>query len=583
MLNNKLSKFIAEDPHKEKDFVSTLASYVPLYEDHENASLLSADAYQAKHATRTYRYGELRGKRVDGFPLCVKRDAAGELNVTFTDDIHALIVGATRSGKTTGFVLPFLNLMPLKENKPSVVISDPKGELYRGTHKTYEENGYRIIVLDFINYLRSDCWNPLTKIYRKYQEYLSVEKEVDVTEENGEYYHTFRGEVYRDEQELRRAIDEARGVLYTEVDNAIISIGEAVSPVVKESDPYWEQMAATLFEGFLWAMLEDSDPDADRKGRPLITEDTYSFETISTIFAAFTSSSSELDDHGYFTNRPISTSKARRLVETAIIKLSANVTRSCIISSFLAKMKPFKDACVSRLTCANTFDIPSLADDDKPTVIYVSYKDEDALHYQVISLFFSDLYLGLIDAARKKEGRLERPFYFLLDEFGNFPKFSSFENVISACGSRNIWFMLIVQSYAQLYRVYGKETAEIIIDNLNMHLYFGSNNYETKHAFSEECGKHTVLSPLSALNGKGSQIESFQSVEVPLVPVSRLSQLGIGEFFVTQMRGDIVLSYSERSYLCPEYDQGDDGIFRKAPINFADKRYKYDMGWIYGD
>ncbi len=579
MLNKLLNQYVDKTPKKEQDFVTVLGNYVPLYEDQENAKLITANDYQIKNAERTYRYSELKGKEINGFPICVKRNTEGELCATFTDDIHALVVGATRSGKSTGFVLPFLNLMPLKKNKPSIVLSDPKGELYRGTHKTFEDNGYRVIVLDFINYLRSDCWNPLTKIYRKYQEYLNVSKEVKTEEENGSYFHVFRGERYNSRPALTRAIDEVRDALYTEVDNAIISIGEAVCPVLKDSDPYWEQMAATMLEGFLWAMLEDSDPKADRGGRPLITEDTYSFETVSAIFASFTSSNNELDDHDYFVGRNINTSKARRLVETSIVKLSANVTRSCIISSFLAKMKPFKDACVSRLTCANTFDIPSLADDERPTVIYVSYKDEDALHYQVISLFFSDLYLGLIDSARKKDGRLERPFYFLLDEFGNFPKFSSFENVISACGSRNIWFMLVVQSYAQLYRVYGKETAEIIIDNLNMHLYFGSNNHETKEAFSKECGRHTVLSPLSALNGRSGQIENYQSVEVPLVPVSKLGKLAIGEFFVTQMRGDVLLSFAERSYLCPEFYQGDNAAFRKAPVDFSDARYKYDLSW----
>ena len=55
--------------------------------------------------------------------------------------------------------------------------------------------------------------------------------------------------------------------------------------------------------------------------------------------------------------------------------------------------------------------------------------------------------------------------------------------------------MLILQSYAQLYNIYGKETAEIIKDNLNAHIFFGTNNPETKREFSEECGKKTIISP----------------------------------------------------------------------------------------
>ena len=128
--------------------------------------------------------------------------------------------------------------------------------------------------------------------------------------------------------------------------------------------------------------------------------------------------------------------------------MSASSTRSCIISCFAEKIKKFRDTSVRRITCANTIDIDSLDDDEKPTVIFISYKDEDSLHYSVISLFISDLYTSLIATARRKNGSLKRPCYFLLDEFGNFPKFKDFENVISACRSRNIWFFLIIQSYA---------------------------------------------------------------------------------------------------------------------------------------
>jgi len=580
MLNEKLKQHMRAEQQTNAHFIKTLARYTPLYGDYENAELSSADELQGARAADTYRYSELGGKEINGFPLCVKRDEAGELNVTFTEDTHALIVGATRSGKSTGFVIPFLNIMPLKKNKPSIVVSDPKGELYRDTHKTFEENGYRVIVLNFIDYLHSGSWNPLSKIFRKYQRHLSIEDTLGTVEENGEYYHTLDGTVYRSAAALRDALAERHDAILTEVDNDIISIAEMVSPVLKDSDPYWENMAATFFQGFLWALLEDSDPFAKPTRRPLVTEDTYTFDTIGAVFSTFYQVDGELKDNGFFTSRPES-SKARRLVEEGILKLSANSTRSSIVSHFTDCMRPFRDACVSHITCTNTFDIYDLANDERPTVLYVAYKDENDLNYKIISMLFSDLYLTLIESARRVGGKLERPFYFLLDEFGNFPRFSSFENVISACGSRNLWFMLVVQSYAQLYRIYGKETAEIIIDNLNMHLYFGSNNYSTKEAFSTECGKHTVPSPLSAINGRGNQIESFRSDEVPLVPISKLSRLGIGEFYVTQMRGNTVLSYSERSYLCPEYSRADRIEYPPSPVRFADKRYHYDISCFY--
>ncbi len=556
----------------ESDYATLLGGRTHFFDVYENAGLCDSGTYQAIRRDRTYHFSELSGLEIKGFPNCITRDKDGKLNVTFTDDTHVLVLGATRSGKTTGFVLPFLNTMPLKKNKPSIVVSDPKKELYRGTCQRFRDNGYRVIMLDFQDYSHSDCWNPLSKIYRAYRRYLSVEDEVTAVREGDEYYNVFRGVTYRTQTELGQAIAEVKDSLGAEVDNMIISISERISPVSKEQDPYWDMMSATLMQGFLWAMLEDSVPGL---GYGQITEDTYSFDTILRIVDTFTNSRGDaLDDRGYFSSRDPKTSKAYQLVYGSIIGMSATVTRSCILSNFLGKVKKFRDTSIRRITCTNTFDIDEL-DSGKPTVIFVAYKDEDSLHYDTISLFLSDLYTRLIAIARNNNGTLNRPFYFLLDEFGNFPCFASFENVISACGSRNIWFLLIVQSYAQLERVYGKETAAIIIDNLNMHIFFGSGNYDTKRAFSEECGSHVIFSPLSAINGNTECIERYEKEYVPLIPISRLGYLENGECIITQMYGDVVWSRIERSYLCPEYDNARVDEPYASSVRFSDPKYTY--------
>ena len=270
-----------------------------------------------------------------------------------------------------------------------------------------------------------------------------------------------------------------------------------------------------------------------------ITEDNYSFETVLKIFDEFTDSERDYDG-GYFTRRDIKTSKAHQLARKCIIE-QAPTTRRCISSEFAAKISKFRDTAVRRITCTNTFEMQEL-DDGKPTVIFVSYKDEDSLHYEVISMFLSNLYTELIAVARRNGSKLKRPFYFLLDEFGNLPKFNDFDKVISACAGRNIWFLLILQSYAQLYNIYGKETAEIIKDNLNTHIFFGTNNADTKREFSGECGKKTIIAPTSALNGSGEYIERFDKDTVALIPVSALTNIGVGECIVTQMREDVIWS-----------------------------------------
>ena len=120
------------------------------------------------------------------------------------------------------------------------------------------------------------------------------------------------------------------------------------------------------------------------------------------------------------------------------------------------------------------------------------------------------------------------------------------------------------------------ETAEIIKDNLNTHVFFGTNNPETKREFSEECGKKTILSPTSALNGSGEAIERFEKDTVALVPVSALTKLAPGQCIVTQMREDVLWSRFERSYTCPEFreDQADPAA-RQAAVRFCDAKYTY--------
>lgn len=541
---------------------------IELFRDYENAKLCTVQEFAELHKDATARYRELGKRNWEGIPISLVRDEKGELRVTFIPDTHLLAIGATRSGKTTGYVIPTINVLLSKKNKPSLVISDPKQELYRTNAKKFEQNGYRVLMLDFTNYSHSDCWNPLTKYYRAYQKYLSVESTVKLVEVDGEWKNEFQGVVYESQEELDRAIEGERENYYDEVEKGITSLSFAVVPDTSQKDPFWDDSSRDLLKAILYGMLEDSETGE-------IAENNFSFDTVLKILDSFTDSDTNYDK-GYFTNRDIATSKAHQLARKCIIEQAAT-TRRCISSEFATKISKFRDTAVRRITSTNTFDIREL-DDREPTVIFVSYKDEESLHYEVISMFLSNLYTELIAVARKKGERLERPFYFLLDEFGNLPKFKDFDKVISACAGRNIWFLLILQSYAQLNNIYGKETAEIIKDNLNVHVFFGTNNPETKREFSEECGRKTVISPTSALNGSGETIERYEKDTVALVPVSMLTKLEPGECIVTQMREDVLWSRFERSYTCPEF--GDDHANpdeREVPYKFLNSRYVHNL------
>ena len=74
---------------------------IELFKDYENAKLVTADEFIASHGEVTVKYSDLGTRCIDGIPICMKRDGAGDLQVTFTPDTHLLAIGATRSGKTS--------------------------------------------------------------------------------------------------------------------------------------------------------------------------------------------------------------------------------------------------------------------------------------------------------------------------------------------------------------------------------------------------------------------------------------------------------------------------------------------------
>lgn len=539
---------------------------INLFKDYENARLDELYYYKLQNPDKTVLYDDLKNTEVAGLPIGVTRNAAGGLEVTFVPDTHLLAIGATRSGKTTGYVVPTINVLLQKKNKSGMVISDPKQELYRQSAAEFEKQGYRVILLDFNNYRHSDCWNPLTKFYRLYQKYLAVEKSVQAVETPSGNRNVFEGKVYEDQFELECAVSERRDEYFDAVEKGITALSHTVVSALNTKDPFWEDSARDLFCAILYGMLEDSESG-------IITEDTFSFDTMMRVFDSFGDDANGSYDNGYFKNRPES-SRAYRLAHKCILE-QAPVTRRCITSTFATKTNKFRDTSVRRITCTNTFEMNSL-DDAQPTVIFLSYRDEESLHYEVISMFLSNLYTELIAISRKKKGRLERPFYFMLDEFGNLPKFADFDKVISACGGRNIWFLLILQSYAQLGHVYGSGIAEVIKDNLNTHVFFGTNNPETKREFSRECGMKTIISPTSALNGQSERIERYDKETVALVPVCKLDHIPPGDCIVTAMGSDVLWSHYERSYLCPEFvGVPSEPTDRQPRVRFSDPRYNY--------
>lgn len=518
-------------------------------------------------------YGEIGKKAMTGV-LKASWHVDGKLMQVYTEqENHVGVIAATRLGKTTSYVVPTILSYAVQPVKRSMIISDPKGEIYRLTSETLRQEGYKVVLLNFRDYVHSECWNPLTPIFRKYRKTMEIYDEVGVVDTNDGPRNIFRGEVYHDNKVLNHTLELARAIMLDEVGNDIDTLAAMLMPTQSLKDPYWENSARELLKAFLWAMLEDSE----REDNP-ITEDTFSFSTILTLLNRIHSGKGvSFDDGGYFTDRG-EQSRAYQLAKNNVIE-NGDVTRSCILAVFNTGISIFRDCAMRLVTSCNSFDFSAF--NDGPVAVYIDYRDEVKVHYQIISLFVQDAYRYLIEqATNKPKGKLEVPFYFILDEFGNFPAIKDFETTISACAGRNIWFILIIQSYAQLNSVYGAAVAEIIRDNLNVHIFFGSNNPSTLESFSHECGQQTRVSPLSALNGNGAEIDVYQIETIPLVPKSMLSHFSPGECIITEANsGYVMFSKLERYYLCDEFKNLKLASEKDytCSVNPFDEKYTYVM------
>ena len=135
-------------------------------------------------------------------------------------EYHTLVIGATGSGKTQNTILPTIKVLAKKGE--SVVVTDPKGEIYEKAGGLLKKNGYKIILLNFRNPQNGNTWNPLELPYRLYK--------------NG-----------NQDKAIELLDDLALNILYDETNT--------------NSDPFWEKTAADYFSGIALAMFEDTTED----------------------------------------------------------------------------------------------------------------------------------------------------------------------------------------------------------------------------------------------------------------------------------------------------------------------------------
>ena len=212
---------------------------------------------------------------------------------------------------------------------------------------------------------------------------------------------------------------------------------------------------------------------------------------------------------------------------------SSNQAMASVISTALSRLNSFIDSELEQILCFDTsIDVEEFC--NSKSAIYLVLPEDDATKHFLISLIFQQLYREMLTVADEKGGQLDKRVMFYMDEIGTLPKVDGLEMIFSASRSRKVSIVAIIQSLAQFEKTYGKEGAEIIMDNCQCTLFGAfAPNSKTAEAMSQNLGKQTVLSgSVTRSSGKDGASRSLQMIERPLMTVDELKSMPKGHFIV---------------------------------------------------
>jgi len=507
----------------------------------ENQRFLT-DKELDKNFTNCY-FDELKNLSHTGVPFrAVYKNK--KIKIHFTPDCHTLIVGATGTGKTVSFIEPALQILSSLKNKPSLFVTDAKGELYSHHSKKLKESGYNLLLLDLTEPYNSIQWNPLESIYDDWQKQLHLEEEIlkhtndpvrnynfiKVGDVQNEEWYEFDGKAFSTLKDALIEVEVNKSKIRNDCLENIKEIASAICTIENEKEKSWEQGARDYFQAVLIAMLEDSENEALG-----MTKERFNF------FNAYKIAMNKEEEYEvvkqYFNGRsPLSSTKQ---LASNITQTNAKTTRDGYMSTLNTKLSMFADSGICFLTSKNSIDFYNM--DEQPTAFFIKIPDERATRYTLASVCISQAYKQFVSKARQNEksnsdkmAHLKRPVLYLMDEFANLPKVNELDKMITVGRSRWIYLNMAIQSYSQLQNVYGKEVSDIVRGNCKATIYMGTPDLYTRKEFSEELGSYTIETSSKSTPDKkdkngGGPSTSTQLQTVPLVYPSDLDKIPLGE------------------------------------------------------
>ncbi len=389
---------------------------------------------------------------------------------------NVLIVGGSGSGKTRFWLKP--NLMQCHS---SFVVTDPKGSIVIECGKLLLRKGYKLKILNTINFAKSMHYNPFA--------YIKSEK--DILKLVTTLIANTKGE--------GKAGDDfwvkAETLLYT-----------ALIAYIYYEAPEHEQNFTTLIE-FINASEVREDDEEFKNNVDLM------FDRL------------EEKDPQHFAVR-----------QYKKYKLAAGKTAKSILISCGARLAPFDIKELRELTAYDELELDTIG--DRKTALFIIISDTDATFNFLVSMCYTQLFNLLCDKADDVyAGRLPVHVRCLIDECANIGQIPNLEKLMATIRSREISACLVLQAQSQLKALY-KDSADTIIGNCDSMLFLGGKEKTTLKDLTETLGKETI-DMFNTSDTRGSQRSygiNYQRLGKELMSMDELSVMDGGKC-ILQLRG----------------------------------------------
>lgn len=406
-----------------------------------------------------------------------------------TGDVHALMIGAAGVGKTAYWLYPCIEYACA--SGMSWLSTDTKGDIMRNYGQIAKDYGYHVSVIDLRNPTKSNG-NNLLHLVNKYMDLYKKHPDKLVYKARCEKYAKIISKTI-----ILSGMDAASFGQNAYFYDAAEGLLTATILLVAEFCKPEQRHIVSVFK-----IIQELLAPSGKKGK-------NQFQQLMELLP---------NDH-----------KAKWFAGAALN--TAEQSMASVMYTALSRLNAFLDSELEQILCFDT-EIDAEKFCNEKSALFIIMPEENPATFFMISLIIQQLYREILAVADENGGKLKNRCVFFCDEYGTLPKIESAEMMFSASRSRRLQIVPIIQSFSQLEKNYGKEGAEIIVDNTQLTIFGGFAPQSTSaETLSKALGSRTVMSG-SVSRSKNDPSESLQMIERPLMTPDELKSMPKGQFVV---------------------------------------------------